>query len=256
MTMKPVRIRDLVLGSGRPKICIPIVGEEEKEILAQAVRIRNYPCDLAEFRADWYEGVFDHDRHVRLLCDLKEALGGIPLLYTFRTQAEGGRREIAFDPYRDLLLSVSRSRMADLIDVEGFFQNDVPDLVQEIQAQGLPVILSWHDFDKTEDKDQLISRMKALQDMGADLVKIAVMPRCKEDVKTLMTATSIMADREARVPLVTMAMSDMGRISRVCGEWTGSCMTFGSAGQSSAPGQLDAADLNRLLSLFHVADTL
>lgn len=254
MIMKPVKIRDLVLGSGRPKICIPIVGENEEEIIAQAVRIRSYPCDLAEFRADWYVGVFDHDRHASLLCSLRETLGEIPVLFTFRTKAEGGRQEIAYDSYRDLLLSVSRNRMVDLIDVEGFFQSDVPDLVQEIQAQGLPVILSWHDFDKTEEKDQLISRMKVLQDMGADLVKIAVMPRCKEDVRTLMAATWIMSDQYARVPLVTMAMADIGRISRVCGEWTGSCMTFGSAGQSSAPGQLDASDLDGLLNLFHVPD--
>ena len=254
MIMKPVKIRDLVLGRGQPKICIPIVGEDEKEILAQALRIRSYPCDLVEFRADWYEEVFDRDRHTHLLCDLREALGELPILYTFRTKAEGGGREITYDSYRDLLLSVSRSRMADLIDVEGFFRNTIPDLVQEIHAQGVPVILSWHDFDKTEDEDQLISRMKALQDMGADLVKIAVMPRYKEDVRTLMAATWIMAEQFARVPLVTMAMSDIGRISRVCGEWTGSCMTFGSAGQSSAPGQLDAADLKGLLNLFHVPD--
>jgi len=256
MTIKPVRIRDLVLGPGRPGICIPIVGESEKEIVDQAIRIRSYPCDLAEFRADWYEGVFDHDRHARLLCDLREALGERPLLYTFRTQAEGGKRDISYDSYRKLLLSVSRSQMADMIDVEGFIHNNAADLVQEIHALGLPVILSYHDFDKTESKDRLISRMKDLQDMGADLVKIAVMPRCKEDVKTLLAATLHMSEQEARVPLVTMSMSDLGRISRVCGEWTGSCMTFGSAGRSSAPGQIDAADLNRLLDFFHLKDPL
>ena len=121
MTIKPVRIRDLVLGPGRPGICIPIVGESEKEIVDQAIRIRSYPCDLAEFRADWYEGVFDHDRHARLLCDLREALGERPLLYTFRTQAEGGKRDISYDSYRKLLLSVSRSQMADMIIVISFF---------------------------------------------------------------------------------------------------------------------------------------
>ena len=259
MKIKPVRVRDLILGSGRPRICIPIVGVNEKDVIEQAEKIRKYPCHMVEFRADWYEGALDPERQKKLLLRLRDEdlLASMPILYTFRTMAEGGERQVSFDQYRSILLQVSRDHLADLIDVEGFFkglpQGDcrVTDLIGDIHDHGLPLIVSSHDFDKTDDKDVLVERLKMLQSMGGDIIKIAVMPHSKEDVLQLLSAVIEMNESFARVPVAAMSMSDLGRISRVCGEWIGSCLTFASAGKSSAPGQLDAVDLDQMLELLH-----
>jgi len=92
-----------------------------------------------------------------------------------------------------------------------------------------------------------------MQDMGADIPKIAVMPQSKKDVLTLLAATEEMTSCYADRPIITMSMAGTGVISRLCGEVFGSSMTFGAAGKASAPGQMGVEDLNTVLALLHDA---
>ena len=46
-----VKIRNLVLGQGRPKICIPIVAQSREGIRQAAEEIRALPADLVEWRS-------------------------------------------------------------------------------------------------------------------------------------------------------------------------------------------------------------
>ena len=86
--------------------------------------------------------------------------------------------------------------------------------------------------------------------MGADILKIAVMPQSRKDVVTLLSATEEMDCRTTR-PLITMSMGPLGMISRLCGEVFGSSLTFGSVGKTSAPGQVSAKELANVLKLIH-----
>ena len=90
-----------------------------------------------------------------------------------------------------------------------------------------------------------------MQALGADIPKIAVMPTCKRDVITLLAATEEMTTKHNGTPIITMSMGSMGLISRLCGEAFGSSVTFGAVGESSAPGQMNASDLNTILELIH-----
>ena len=78
------------------------------------------------------------------------------------------------------------------------------------------------------------------------------MPVERRDVLTLMQAT---LDRyaESETPLITMSMGALGCVSRLCGELTGSCLTFGTAGEASAPGQIPAGALRTALEIVHTA---
>ena len=89
--------------------------------------------------------------------------------------------------------------------------------------------------------------------MGADIPKIAVMPRSRKDVLTLLAATEEMASNYADRPIITMSMSGMGSISRIACEAFGSCLTFGSGDKASAPGQIHAQELHSLLKSIHQA---
>lgn len=51
--------------------------------------------DLAEWRADWYEEVFDREKLEATLAWLREELGELPLLVTFRTREEGGEQSVS-----------------------------------------------------------------------------------------------------------------------------------------------------------------
>ena len=97
--------------------------------------------------------------------------------------------------------------------------------------------------------------MRKMQDMGADIPKIAVMPQNKADVLTLLAATEEMSRVYADRPIITMSMGGDGVISRLCGEVFGSSMTFGAVGQVSAPGQISVDQLFDALSIIHHGST-
>ena len=98
-----------------------------------------------------------------------------------------------------------------------------------------------------------IYRLRKMQDMGADILKVAVMPQNKADVLTLLSATEEMYRLYAQRPLLTMSMASDGVISRLCGEVFGSAATFGMVGQGSAPGQIPADQLEQVLEILHRA---
>lgn len=89
--------------------------------------------------------------------------------------------------------------------------------------------------------------------MGADIPKMAVMPQTKKDVLTLLSATEEMASDYADRPIITMSMAGLGSISRIACEAFGSCLTFGSGAQASAPGQIGAEKLHQALQIVHDA---
>ena len=250
--MNPIMIRGVAIGEGIPKICVPIVGKTREEIVKAAEEIRTLPVDVVEWRADWYEEVFEADVVLDVLQELRRILGELPLLFTFRTKKEGGEKEIDEKNYRTLNQLVAESGLADLIDVEVFSGDEVVnDLVRTAHENEVKVIGSNHDFEKTPSKEEIIRRLQKMQELDVDLPKIAVMPRKKEDVLTLLAATEEMNRKYADRPIITMSMAGDGVISRLCGEVFGSALTFGAAGQASAPGQIGVKELRQILTILH-----
>ena len=117
------------------------------------------------------------------------------------------------------------------------------------------VIISMHDFDGTPSKEKIIEILKEQQDAGADIVKVAFMPNDIQDVLNLLDATATFTKLHATIPVVTVAMSHLGVISRLAGFLFGSAITFAAATHGgSAPGQVSVAQtrasLEALLSSF------
>lgn len=249
--MKPIVVRNVKIGEGMPKICVPIVGKTKEEITQTAREILKVPADLVEWRVDWFDAVFEMEEVKAVLKDLRKVLGELPLLFTFRTRAEGGEREITYQQYKELLKQVADTGMVDLIDVEVFLDEDVTKLVAELKTTGVKVVGSNHDFEKTPRKEEIIRRLCYMQDMDVDIPKIAVMPQSKEDVMTLISATHDMACRYADRPLISMSMAGLGTVSRAAGEIFGSDVTFGAVKRASAPGQIDVKELKNILEILH-----
>ena len=247
-----IDVRGVKIGEGVPKIIVPIVGQTKEETLAAVDMFSGVAMDIVEWRVDWFEDVFDFDKVEDVLKDLRPALGDTPILFTFRTSKEGGEKAIDTDAYAKLNIQAAQTGMVDLIDVEVFTGDDiVKEIIEGAHANGVKVVASNHDFDKTPDKDDIVGRLRKMQELGADIPKIAVMPRNKKDVLTLLSATEEMATDYADRPIITMSMAGTGLISRLCGEVFGSSCTFGAVGKVSAPGQMNAVDLDTVLNLIH-----
>jgi 3-dehydroquinate dehydratase-1 len=81
-----------------------------------------------------------------------------------------------------------------------------------------------------------------MQQAGADVAKLAVMPRSADDVLRLMRLTAEARAKFPALPLSIMAMGALGSITRVAGFLYGSDMAFAVGKQASAPGQIPIAD--------------
>ena len=203
-----IEVRGVKIGEGTPKIIVPIVGVTKEEILAAADSFKDVRLDLVEWRVDWFEGVFDFAKVEDVLKDLRPALGDVPILFTFRTSKEGGEKAIEPEAYARLNIQAAQTGLVDLIDVEAFTGDDiVKEIIAGAHAAGVKVVASNHDFGKTPEKDDIVGRLRKMQDLGADIPKIAVMPKNKKDVLVLLSATEEMATDYADRPIITMSMA-------------------------------------------------
>lgn len=252
--MKTVKLRDVEVGSGIPKIIVPIVGRTREEILSKGKELSAVPMHVVELRVDFYDGALDIPKVLETLKQLRGVLGNTPILFTFRTKREGGEKDISMADYTALNKAVADSGDADAVDVEIFSGDGVAaENIENIHRAGKVVVGSNHDFQKTPSRSDLVYRLRKMQDMGADIPKIAVMPQNKSDVITLLAATEEMSRCYADRPIITMSMSATGVLSRLCGEIFGSSMTFGAVGQVSAPGQIPVEQLIAAAEIIHNA---
>ncbi len=245
-----VKVKNIELGTGIPKICVSITGRNADEILKQAEEIKNNPVDIAEWRADYFEEVFQTEKVLDTLKQLVEVLKDCPILFTFRRKMEGGEKDISLEEYRALNLSVVESGLADLTDIELFAGNElVREIVDIAHKNNVKVVISNHDFAKTPEKEEILFRLRRMQELGGDIPKIAVMPQCEKDVITLLSVTEEFGSEYADRPFITISMSKLGLVSRLAGGVFGSAMTFGAVGEVSAPGQMEAKRLKEILEM-------
>ena len=243
-----VTIRKVAIGAGRPKICVPLVASTKAELRKAAQELDGHPFDLVEWRIDFFEAMRNRKAVQETVQELRNILGDIPLLATVRTLEEGGNQSITMEEYGEINRAVIATGLVDLIDVEVFRGDRLTEtLVAAAHQAGVKVIGSNHHFDRTPPKEELIRRLRKMQELAVDVVKIAVMPHCERDVLTLLEATLSMKEQDFGTPVVSMAMGPLGVISRLTGAIFGSAMTFGTVGAASAPGQISADQLHMIL---------
>ena len=252
--MSCVNVRGCRIGEGRPKVILPIVERTEAAILEKAAQFSTLPADCVEWRADWFEGFQSPAAIARCIQKLRVALRDKLLLVTFRTKAEGGEQALSHPEYLAFLRLILDTDCADLLDIE-FFPNreHLSALIEQAHRSGTAVVCSSHDFHKTPPRAEMVARLTAMQQAGADLPKLAVMPCSPSDVLELLAATAEMAERHPETPVITMSMGALGAVSRLCGEAFGSAMTFANPGQASAPGQVALDVVNEVLESLRLA---
>lgn len=250
--MKPVKIKDIVIGEGMPKICVPIIGKTESDIIKEVDYIKELNADIIEWRVDFFENAADINSVTDVLKKIRIIFNDKPIIFTFRSAKEGGQKEINSSYYAELNETVAKSKLADIIDVELFTKKEyIKEIIRIAHENNIFVIISNHDFDETPLEEKIIKRMQKEQELGADILKIAVMSHSAADVLALMNAACRMKEKYSKHPLIAIAMGKKGVVSRISGEIFGSDISFGTAKKLSAPGQISVADLRGVLKLIH-----
>lgn len=250
--MSTLKIKNITVGEGVPKIIVPLVGTTEEQILQEAALVKELQPDVVEWRVDIYEDVENLAAVKNMITKLRAVFAEELLLFTFRSHKEGGKKEISDAFYVELNQTAITTKNIDLVDVELFNEEgNVNAILSAAKENDVYVIMSNHDFFKTPSKEEIISRLRKMQEYGADIPKIAVMPTSVADVLTLIDATNTMKTQYADRPLITMSMGGTGVISRLAGEVFGSAFTFGAGKEASAPGQIPVSELRTVLEILH-----
>lgn len=256
MKAKALQCRNINLDNQNTKICIPVMGSTMEEIIMQAEKVKTLEPDIVEWRADYYimKDCDDALELVTVLEKIHEVLADIPLIFTYRTADEGGEQHIDFEHYADYCTAAAKEAEKNntaFIDIELYGKKDEvksSELVTEIHNYNVKIIGSNHHFDKTPSEDEMINILAVMEEMGADVCKLAVMPEEKEDVDALISASKT-ADKKLKAPIITISMGELGAVTRVCTKLTGSVLTFAAGANVSAPGQPACDTVRRLLAI-------
>mgnify|MGYP003589006930 FL=1 len=241
-------IKNLNIGDLPVKTIVPITAKTTEQAIAQAQVIANNPnADVAEFRIDLLEFAADSKKVIALGQQLNQILKDKPLIATIRTHNEGGKMTVSDQDYEKIYREYLKKPFMQLLDIEMFHDaGSVAKLTKLAHDKKVLVIMSNHDFAKTPEQQDIENRLLKQDQMGADILKIAVMPKSKQDVFTLMNAT-LAVSQKSQKPLLTMSMGQLGTISRVATANMGGSLSFGMIGEASAPGQIDVTQLKQLL---------
>jgi 3-dehydroquinate dehydratase-1 len=238
--------------SGRkiPLICAPLIGSTRDKILSEVQLVIAKKPDVLEWRVDFFEGIADSAEVISVATSIRQAAGDMPLLFTRRSCKEGGEKiSLSEEQVIALYQAVCESRQIDIIDFE--MSNDPKHIAlvrQASRANGIKLILSYHNFQLTPGLEILNQRFLQAQQLGADIAKIAVMPGDMADVLTLLNAT-LQSSQKLKIPLISMSMGPYGSITRLFGWAFGSALTFAVGAAGSAPGQLPIEDINTVLAV-------
>lgn len=230
------------------KTIVPITAKTKEQAIAQAkVIAANQDADLVEFRIDLLDFAADSKQVISLGHELKKILGDKPMIATIRTHNEGGKLTISDADYGKTYQAYLKQPFMDMLDVEMFRdQQVVKNTVKLAHDKKVLIVMSNHDFQKTPSEDEIVKRLLKQDELGADILKIAVMPQSKQDVFTLMNAT-LKVSQQSKKPLLTMSMGKLGTISRIATANMGGSFSFGMIGEASAPGQIDVTQLKQFL---------
>lgn len=247
MQGRPIMLRGRALPY--PAVCAPLVARSGDALVAECAAVAAKQPDVIEWRVDFFEAIADARAVVETAKRLKSAAGGVPILFTRRHAREGGEAiSLGEAQVVALYRAVCASGAVDLVDFEmGNDPADVAAVRDAARAAGIPMLLSFHDFNSTPSADDLVAKFERGHALGADVVKIAVMPKSDDDVLALLSATS-RASRLLPVPVISMAMGPLGAVTRAAGWLFGSALTFAVGASSSAPGQMPIDDVRAVIA--------
>ena len=210
-------------------ICLTL-SQQTLEEDAELVRSNRAYIDMAELRVD-YLGEEEQKK-----ASLFPSMVDIPVILTLRRKEDGGLCTLTERHRRNILLDALDGDFA-YVDIE----EDVKRAEVEAKARkrGVRIIRSFHDFNGIP--EDIFSRIYKLAERG-DVAKAAVTPHSVADLLTLFRISDELKD----VDKIIIGMGEWGIPSRILYRRCGSMLTFASAGDAIAPGQITAKELKTL----------
>lgn len=220
------------------KILVPIMPRNIEEVAAIDLE-RLEDADIIEWRADY----LSKEDILKVAPAVFEKFVGREIVFTIRTRKEGGQIDLTDEEYVKLIKEVAALYQPDYIDFEYFSHQAVFEEMLDFPN----LVLSYHNFEETP--ENFMEIMSELTSLSPAVVKMAVMANTEQDVLDVMNYTRGFKILNAEQTFATMSMGKIGMLSRIAGMVTGSCWTFASLDEASAPGQISLTNTRKFLDI-------
>ncbi|MDR0912047.1 MAG: type I 3-dehydroquinate dehydratase [Methanobrevibacter sp.] len=213
------------------KIAIPIFKKKKEDILRLASDYIDKGVDILELRIDAMNNPKPNE-----VKSIIENIG-FPTIATNRIKTEGGH----FNGSEDERIAILEKcgEVCEYVDVELATNRK---LIDSIVETGVKTIISYHDFNKTPNIDDMLDIVKKEMKIG-DIAKIAVMPQSLEDTINILAILSRCKNT------IAISMGDMGSYTRVIASKFNAPITFAASDDVTAPGQIDFETMKQVMNL-------
>jgi len=226
------------------KTCFPITGERTETVIEEIKEAKSKAVDYIEWRRDYFK---DADLETVL-----KHLKNQKVIFTWRKQAEGGQQAVSDAERLADIKTFAQVAEAGYVDIE--LENN-PALIKAVQkalqGSNIQLILSYHQFEKMIAKEKIEMILKAMEDAGADVLKVALTCENKEDLKMLLAVVRAYQCHSQK-PMIIIGMGKYGQITRVLPEFCGGSLTYVNAQTATAPGQLTLEEIVHLRKTFYL----
>ena len=218
------------------KTCISI-GEKTPVKIKKILKIALKKSDYVEVRFDFLK-----------MEQIPEALELIKkdfnrIVCTLRPKTEGGKFQ-GNEKERIAIIKLIAEYNPYLLDVEFNTLKKNAELRKYLKSTKTSLLVSWHDFKKTPNSLQLKSKMNQMSKYSQN-VKIVSTAKSTDDSTRMLELYS----KKGKNSLISFAMGDQGRISRILCLYLGSPYTYVSLGKAIAPGQFSVDEVKKITIL-------
>jgi len=218
------------------KTCISIA-EKTPAKIKQTLKIGLKKSDYAEVRLDFLK-----------VEDIPDALEIIKkdmnrIVCTLRPKTEGGKFP-GNEKERVAILKLISEYTPFYLDVEFNTLRKNASLAKYLKTTKTKLLVSWHDFKKTPNSAELKKKMSQISKFSSN-IKIVSTAKSTDDSTRMLELYS----KKGKNNLISFAMGDFGRISRILCLYLGSPYTYVSLGKAVAPGQFSIDEVKKITNL-------
>jgi 3-dehydroquinate dehydratase I len=218
------------------KTCVSIA-EKTPQKIKQTLKIALKKSDYVEVRFDFLK----IEQIPEALEIIKNDLNKV--VCTLRPKTEGGKFP-GKENERIAIIKLIAEYSPFLLDIEFNTLNKNQELRKYLKSTKTKLLVSWHDFKKTPTGAELKKKLNQMSKMSSN-VKIVSNAKSTEDSTRMLE----LYNKKGKINLISFAMGDFGRISRILCLYLGSPYTYVSLGKAVAPGQFSVDEMNKIINL-------
>ena len=218
------------------KTCISIGEDTPKKIRAK-LKVALKKSDYVEIRLDFLKS----EEVPKTLEIIKKDLNKV--VCTLRPKTEGGKFT-GNEKERISIIKLIAEYNPFLLDIEFNTLNKNKELFKYLKSTKTKLLVSWHDFKKTQKNADLKNKIKQMSKFSNN-VKIVSTAKSTDDSTRMLE----LYKNKGKNNLISFAMGDFGRISRILCLYLGSPYTYVSLGKAIAPGQFSVDEVKKIINL-------